>query len=299
MRARERRFMPTIMRPWRCPTCLETVASAFCPGCGERPVSPPDFTLRGILAQMVKVVVGIDGRVVRSLRLLVTRPGALTEAYVEGRRKPFVGPFQLFFLANLAFFVVQSLTHTKIFSSPLESHLHRQDWSATAQALLARHLEATHDTIARFAPLFDQAVILNAKSLVILMVAPFALLLPIVFVGSRKPFAVHLAFALHLYAMLLLLFCGALGVVGVNVLVGGVGLESAALDNVLTTLNLIVCAIYLYVAAGRVYGGGPVLRAAKVAVLTLAIGAIVLGYRFAIFLITLYSTAAPQGAAVL
>ena len=282
--------MSAMLHPWTCPTCGKSVVSAFCPDCGERPVAAPDFTLKGMAAQLLKVAGGVDGRVVRSLRLLLAHPGALTAAYVEGRRKPLVGPFQIFFLANFVFFVMQSLTHTKILSSSLDSHLHHQDWSALAQQLVARHLQTTHDTLARLAPLFDQAVVLNAKSLVILMVAPFALLLPIVFHGSRRPFAVHMAFALHQYAFLLLLFCAALGVVAVDVLAGGAGLDSAAMDNILTSLILVTCATYLYLATGRVYGGGALSRLVKAIGLTLAVGAIVLGYRFAIFLITLYTT---------
>jgi len=285
--------MSTIATPWRCPTCREDVASPFCPGCGERPVGPPDFTLKGVFAQLLKTIGGLDGRVLRSLRLLIVQPGALTNAYIAGQRKPLVGPFQLFFLANFAFFIVQSLTHTKIFSSTLDSHLRHQDWSEAARALLTRHLQATHDTIARFAPLFDQAVVLNAKAFIILMVVPFALLLPPVFFGSRRPFAVHMAFALHLYAMLLLLFCAALGVVGIDVLRGGVGLESTWMDNLLTIVNLVVCWVYLYLAIGRVYGGGPMLRAVKALGLSLAVGAIVLGYRFTVFLITLYGISGP------
>jgi hypothetical protein len=286
--------MSTPQSPWHCPTCRIEVNTPFCSGCGERPVGPPDFTLKGLFVQLLKTIGGIDGRVLRSLRLLIAQPGALTNAYIAGERKPLVGPFQLFFLTNFAFFIVQSLTHTKIFSSTLDSHLHHQDWSEGAQALLARHLQATHDTIARFAPLFDHAVVLNAKAFIILMVVPFALLLPLVFVGSRRPFAVHMAFALHLYAMLLLLFCAALGVVGIDVLRGGVGLASPWMDNVLTTVNLVACSLYLYFAIGRVYGGGSALRAIKALVLTVAVGTIVLGYRFAVFLITLYSIGGPS-----
>ena len=85
---------------------------------------PFDLSLKGLLAQAAKVIGGIDGRVVRSVRALVAQPGSLTQAYVEGRRKPFVGPFQLFLLVNLAFFAAQSLSRTKIFSSTLDSHLH-------------------------------------------------------------------------------------------------------------------------------------------------------------------------------
>ena len=173
---------------------------------------PPDLTVRGVFAQLVKALSGIDGRLLRSLRTLVRHPGTLTTAYVAGRRKPFIGPFQLFLVANVAFFTAQSLTHMRIFSSPLDSHLYHQDWSAAAQRLVAHRLASSDMTLERYAPLFDQAVVLNAKSLVVLMVVPFALFLPLLFLRSRRPFATHVSFALHLYAFVLLLFCVALAI---------------------------------------------------------------------------------------
>ena len=280
--------MPQVEPPWTCPTCNTTVSTAFCPACGERPVGPPDLTLRGLFAQFSKAVAGIDGRLIRSFWTLLSRPGALTIAYVKGRRKPYIGPFQLFLIANVVFFAVQSLTHTKVLSSTLESHLHQQDWSELAQRLVAHRLATSGKSLDRYAPLFDQAVVLNAKSLVILMVAPFALLLPLVFLRSRRPFATHVVFSLHFYAFLLLLFCAALFVAAIDVLLGGAGLESARMDNVLTALNLAACTVYLYVATGAVYAARGATRFVKAGLLALAVGAIVLGYRFLIFLITLY-----------
>ncbi len=273
---------------WTCPTCNATVATAFCPACGERPVGPPDLTLRGLFAQFTKAVAGIDGRLIRSFWTLISRPGALTIAYVKGRRKPYIGPFQLFLIANVAFFAVQSLTHTKVLSSTLESHLHQQDWSELAQELVAHRLAASGKSLDRYAPLFDQAVVFNAKSLVILMVVPFALLLPLAFLRSRRPFATHVVFSLHFYAFLLLLFCVALAVAAIHVLLGGAGLESTRVDNVLTAINLAACTAYLYFATGAVYAAAGATRFLKAALLTVAVGAIVLGYRFLIFLITLY-----------
>ena len=274
---------------WTCPSCRKTVDTPFCPSCGERPVRPLDLSAKGIAAQALKTVAGLDGRVLRSLRELLMRPGALTLAYQEGRRKPLLGPFQLFLLANVVFFLAQSLTHTKIFSSPLDSHLHHQDWSALAQQLVAQRLAATHRTLEQFTPLFDQAVVLNAKSLVVLMVFPFALLLPLFFRASRRPFAVNVVFSLHLYAFLLLLFCAALGIVAIDRWFGGAGLDAAWMDNTLTAVNLLACVAYLFVASARVYGGGTAGRLLKALVLGVAVGAIVLGYRFVVFVITLYT----------
>ena len=275
---------------WSCPNCGTALTTPFCPECGERPIAAIDLSVKGIAAQLMKTVAGVDGRLLRSLRALLLDPGSLTLAYGEGRRKPFIGPFQLFLLANVVFFAVQSLTHTRVFSSSLDSHLHHQDWSALAQELVDHRLAATSSTLDRFAPLFDRAVVLHAKSLVIAMAVPFALLLPVVFFTSHRPFSIHVVFALHLYAFLLLLFCVALGVAAVDIASGGAGLASAAIDNVLTALILVCSTVYLYLASGPVYGVAGWGRVARSLVLALAVGVIVVGYRFAIFLVTLYTT---------
>jgi len=275
---------------WTCPNCGIALTTPFCPGCGERPIGAIDLSLKGIAAQLTKTIAGVDGRVLRSVRALLLQPGSLTLAYAEGRRKPFIGPFQLFLLANVVFFAVQSLTHTRVFSSSLDSHLHHQDWSALAQELVGHRLAAANTTLDRFAPLFDRAVVLHAKSLVIAMAVPFALLLPIVFLGRRRPFSIHVVFSLHLYAFLLLLFCVALGIAAVDVFFGGGGLASARIDNVLTGLILAGSTVYLYLASGRVYGVAGWSRIARSLLLALAVGVIVVGYRFAIFVVTLYTT---------
>jgi len=266
------------------------VTTRFCPRCGERPVAPFDLSLKGVVAQLMKSIAGVDGRLARSLGALLLHPGTLTRAYAEGRRKPLIGPFQLFLLANVVFFAVQSMTHTRVLSSSLDSHLHQQDWSALAQDLVTHRLAATGRTLGGFAPLFDHAVVLNAKTLVIAMVVPFALLLPMVFRRSGAPFSIHVAFALHFYAFLLLLFCVALGAAGAHVLLGGAGLESASVDNVLTASILAASTLYLYAASAPVYAARGVGRLAKAALLAIAMGVIVIAYRFAMLLFTLYTT---------
>ena len=135
----------------------------------------------------------MDSRLLRSFRALLFRPGALTTAYLEGPRKPYISPFQLFLLANLLFFAIQSVTRDKVFSKSLASHLHGQDWSELAR---------------------DQ-----------------------------------------------------------------LGLS----------------AIYLYVATGKVYGVRGLRRVITAGALIVAAGCVVLGYRFFLFVVTLYSTEGTAG----
>lgn len=275
---------------WTCPSCQAPVATAYCPACGEQPVPAGHLTLRHLASQSFTAFSSLDTKVARTLRMLLTQPGALTVAFVDGWRKPFLSPFPLFLASNALFFALQSLSKINIFSSTLASHLHQQDWAPVAQRLVAQHLAAHHTTLALYAPLFDHAAILNAKSLIILMVLAFAAILPLVFLGNRRPFAAHVVFALHLYAFLLLLFCVSLGISALNVLAGGGGLKDGAVDLVLSLGNIAACGVYLYLAVGRVYGDRGALRIAKTLGLASVVGFLVLAYRFVILLITLATT---------
>jgi Protein of unknown function (DUF3667) len=279
-----------VVDPWVCPTCRSEVLTPFCAQCGERPIKPRDLTLRGVFERLLHALTSVDGRLLRTFWRLLRQPGTLTVAYMDGARKPHTPPFQLFLVANVFFFAIQSLTNTNIFGASLDSHLHHQDWSALAQTLLDQRLAATHRGLEGYAPLFDRSVILNAKALVILMVLPFAALLPLAFWRSRKPFMAHLIFSVHLYAFLMLLFSVAVLAAGVERLFGGAGLGSPRVDNVLSVINLVVCAAYLYLAIGPAYSGSRWARAGKAVLLVVAATVIVLGYRFTLFLITLYST---------
>ncbi len=251
---------------------------------------PRDLSFRGVAEKLLHALTSIDARVLHTLSCLLRHPGALTMAWTRGTRREYVAPFQLFLIANLIFFMLQALTGTNIFSSPLGSHLQQQDWKQLAQVLLTERLQATGRTLTDYAPVFDRAVVLNAKSLIVLMTMPFALVLPLAFFRERRPFMVHLVFSLHLYTFMLLVFCIALVGAKVSAMFGGGGLDSPLVDTVLSVINLVCCALYLYFAMGTVYGARGIVGAAKAAALALAVGGIVLAYRFALFLITLYGT---------
>ena len=275
---------------WTCPTCNEIVLTPFCSRCGEQQLAPHDLTLRGLSEKLLHALTSIDARAARSALRLLRHPGELTLAWVRGARKPYVAPFQLFLIANVIFFALQWLTGVIVISSSLDSHLHHQDWSELALSLLTQRLQKTQLSLAQYAPVFDRAVVLNAKSLIGLMAIPFALFLPLVFVRQPRPFMTHVVFSLHLYTFLLLLFCVAMLAARLSSLLGFGGIETSVVDNVLSTANFVACAAYLYIAIGPVYGTAGAMRWLQAVVLTVAIAAIVLGYRFVLFLITLYAT---------
>ena len=275
---------------WTCPSCATRTATPFCPTCGERRLRRRDLRLRDLLHQAFKAVTSVDGRLLRSLRALCLQPGALTLAYLQGRRKPYLGPIELFFLANVAFFALQAVAGARSFSTTLDSHLHHQDWSALANVLVTRHLQATQRTLADYAPVFDRRIAVYAKSLVILMVLPFGLLVATLF-GRRPVTALtHATFAVHTYAFAMLLLCAASAVVAVDRLLGGAALQSPDFDHALSVALLAACVAYLYFAVARVYPGKPSHTAMRTLVLGLAMALIFMGYRFVLLPITLWVT---------
>jgi hypothetical protein len=276
--------------PWTCPTCHTGVASAYCPDCGEQPLRPRELTLRGLLGQIFEAFTNIDSKLIRSLRWLLTRPGLLTVAYLEGRRKVFLNPVALFLIANVLFFAMESLTGSTVFTTPLDSHLHRQPWSEFAPQLVAHRLATLDTTLEQYAPVFDRAVALKARSLIICMALFFAFAPMLVFLRSNRPLVTHAVFSLHFYAFLLVLMCVAIAIQGIDGWRGGGGVANEALDHVLAVSLLVASAVYLFFSTGAVYGARGAVRVLKTLVLTVAVGAIVLGYRFVLLLITLYTT---------
>ena len=156
--------------------------------------------------------------------------------------------------------------------------------------MLSKKLAAASIDVAVYEPIFDRAVALYAKSLVIVMTIPFAALLAALLARQRRPFAEHMVFALHVYSFLLFLYCAALAISGIDLLRGGAGLASPLIDTILTLVNLGACSVYLFMAIGTVYGLKGAARAVTSLVLAGAILGIALAYRFGLLVLTLRVT---------
>lgn len=262
------------------------MSSAFCPDCGERQLDFHALTLRGLAEQLFLSLTSIDSKLVRSLASLLGRPGALTVAYLEGRRKPYLSPVPLFFMANVLFFAAESLLRSSVFATPLAMHLERQPWSPLAQTWVTNRIAALDTTLAAFTPVFDQALALHARSLIIIMALSFVPVPLLLFRRRHLPVAAHAVLALHLYAFLMLLLCAG---IAVEALFGGPTAMPAFVDPLVSIASLSACAAYLYTAVGAVYASSGARRALEVAVLVVGVAALVLGYRFALFVLTLYT----------
>ncbi len=277
---------------WSCPACGAAATRSYCATCGERRLGRRDLSVLALLSQVVESVTNADGRIFRTFAALVLRPGELTVAYAEGRRKAYIAPFQLFLIANVAFFFLQSALGFQVLSNTFESHITEQSYSAHAAAIADERLAAKGIDRAAYAPVFDAAIDVNAKAFVVLFVPAYALLVWLMSFRSRRPGAIHWVFALHFVAFFLIAL-GVLMPVGIwllSMLLHLIGGSERQIDAISAWLLVALVTVYAFTALGRVYGGPSYRRGLKAFLLSFALLLVMRVYRFVVFLITLYST---------
>jgi hypothetical protein len=88
-----------------CPNCAAAVAGNFCHECGQETVLHPAST-REFVHEFIGHYVALEGKLWKSLWLLLFRPGRLTLEYIKGRRVRYVQPLRLYLTFSLIFFAL-------------------------------------------------------------------------------------------------------------------------------------------------------------------------------------------------
>lgn len=124
----------------QCSDCGAELHGEYCSACGQR-----DEPIRQPIGHFVRASVednwSLDGRVWRSLGLLLARPGALTAAYVDGKRTRYVRPLRLYLLATILFFFLMSVVDPVTrFTTGLEAGTDDSTVTALMEATDAREI---------------------------------------------------------------------------------------------------------------------------------------------------------------
>jgi hypothetical protein len=90
-----------------CLNCGAELAGSFCHRCGQKGHVPR--TLIALWHDLSHGVFHFEGKIWRTLPMLVWRPGELTRRYVEGERARFVSPIALFLFSVFLMFAIFSL----------------------------------------------------------------------------------------------------------------------------------------------------------------------------------------------
>ena len=237
-----------------CPTCGAEFGGPWCQQCGEARPDPHELSVRHAVHDAVHEFTHLDGKIFRTLWLLVRRPGLLTAEYWAGRRKPYIRPLRLYIVIAAIHLLAMSATVYKYeFFRDLDS---RGALRRTVERTAARQHTPTAAVEAQLSGKIA-SVYSVAQYLAVLA---FALLPFLLYRRARPHYVQHLIFSLHVYAFYFLL--------------------TACVSPLLTPslwrrspLPLVTLA-YLYFAVRRLYGERWHVAAAKAVALRLGLFAV-------------------------
>lgn len=94
----------------KCRNCDGPLPSGagFCPSCGQSVKSHAKPWLE-FARETLSELMDLDGRMLVSLRLLLTRPGFLSREYIDGRRVAYTSPIRTYLVISLVFFFLLPL----------------------------------------------------------------------------------------------------------------------------------------------------------------------------------------------
>jgi Protein of unknown function (DUF3667) len=185
-----------------CPGCGRPVADEYCGACGEpRRVEP--LSLGNLIAAGVEHLTSFDVRLLRTLRLLLTRPGQLTVEYRRGVRVRYTRPLQLFLLVVGAAFLAVSVIGSKTLTQA--DFLDTPGLAALAPRIERMERES-HETPAQFYARFGQRSDDVKRVLLLAFVPVLALCLLVLYAGSGRYAVEHFVFATHYMSFLVVFF---------------------------------------------------------------------------------------------
>ncbi len=103
--------MSAMPHPFACANCGTPLSGNFCHACGQR--AHIHKSLMHLCEEVLHGVLHFDAKGLRTLPMLVLKPGELTRRYVDGHRTRFVSPLALFLFMVVTMFFVASLTGEK------------------------------------------------------------------------------------------------------------------------------------------------------------------------------------------
>jgi len=277
-----------------CANCSATVSGHFCHQCGQETVLHPP-SAREFMHEFIGHYVALEGKLWKSLGLLLFRPGRLSLEYIKGKRVRYVQPLRMYLTFSLIFFAVLKFggfdanTHVGKPAHPAAASTPAADQAPAKPAKAREKVEVVHEdkpgefregtqdvrdwvrgysphTADRMGELVEMdsarreqavkaAFYAYAPYAIFFMMPVFAFYLKILYLGTGRRYGEHLLFALHTNAFAFL------ALTLITLVPAGFGLVAFALQVWLT--------FYLPVAMQKVYGGSRVLTAVRWIVLML------------------------------
>jgi hypothetical protein len=87
-----------------CLNCGTIVSGNFCQNCGQENIEVKESFFQ-IVYHFIEDITHFDGKLIKTLSFLITKPGFLTKAYVAGKRATYIHPIRMYIFISAVFFL--------------------------------------------------------------------------------------------------------------------------------------------------------------------------------------------------
>ncbi len=168
-----------------CKHCGAQLNGNYCSDCGQKKITNEDKSVGHFFKEFAASVFFAEGKLARTMRVMVGRPGELSRVYILGDRKRYVTPLQLFFFANLIYFVFPIFS---TFNTSLSTQLKHLPYSKYVKPIVFEEIEEQGVSYEEYRSKFEKKSESNAKLLLITMVFIQALGFKLLFLRNKKLF---------------------------------------------------------------------------------------------------------------
>jgi hypothetical protein len=229
-----------------CTNCGDPRVATYCARCGEQQPGHHDLTVGHFLHDLMHELLHLDGKLFRTLKVLVTRPGQLTAEYFAGQKKRSIGPLRLFLtIFTLQFLAFSAYKPAAIYSV---STFRKFDSNGALTKIMDRLAAKRHIDHETFEHDIDIRWQKYVSGLQLVNVIGMALILKLFFIRRRRSLVEHLVFASH-YLSLSYLFTLLSWPI-----YAAMGFAPGPLQKTMTTLHIAIGLVYLFFSLKRYYG---------------------------------------------
>lgn len=88
-----------------CLNCGAILNGRYCHLCGQENIEPKE-TVWGLISHFANDITHFDGKFFSTVRLLLTKPGFLSQEYIRGRRAGYLHPIRMYVFTSAFFFII-------------------------------------------------------------------------------------------------------------------------------------------------------------------------------------------------
>jgi hypothetical protein len=255
-----------------CANCGAELGGAFCQACGQK-TTGPDVSLHDFFHDALHEFAHVDGKIIQTVRLLVTKPGMLTKEFLSGRRARFISPLRVYLTCSVLFFGLVALA-----PNPQLSFFHVTYKPSPGDAPLdAAAIQRYEDEATLRA---SRGVVHDFPRAMFALMPVFGLLTWVLYRRARPFYAAHLYYSIHFHAFVFL----ALTLEVALILLAGRQIPAV------TWLAPVAILAYHFISLRRVFGGSRLATAWKGTLLWIVYLFVIVSTMIAIGLVSVRGT---------